>query len=64
MEVLDQSELAASVKISETEARLLSMAVDYYKNAMGAGSPLVTGLAERLHEISDEFDGQMKRLER
>ena len=35
MEVLDQSELAASVKISETEARLLSMAVDYVRSPQG-----------------------------
>ncbi len=64
MEVLDQSELAASVKISETEARLLSMAVDYYKSSMGSGSPLVAGLAERLKEISEEFDEVIARGER
>ena len=64
MEVLDQSELAASVKISETEARLLSMAVDYYKNSMGSGSPLVAGLSERLKEISQDFDDVLSRAER
>ncbi len=63
MEVIDQSELSASVKISETEARLLSMAVDYYQSAMDSGSPLVAGLSDRLKEISDEFDEVMKQLE-
>ncbi len=57
MDILDQSELAASVRISDTEARLLSMAVDYYQTSMGSGSPLVAGLSERLREISEEFDG-------
>lgn len=64
MEILDQSELEASVRISETEARLLSMAVDYYKTSMGSGSPLVAGLSERLKEISEEFDGIMAQAER
>ena len=64
MEVLDQSEVAASVKISESEARLLSMAVDYYKSSMGASSAVVAGLSERLHEISAEFDGIMEQVER
>ncbi len=61
MELLDRSEVAASVRISETEARLLSMAVEYYRSAMGAESPLVAGLSERLREIADEFDGVMAR---
>jgi hypothetical protein len=64
MEVLDQSGVAASVKISETEARLLSMAVDYYKSSMGSDSPLVAGLSERLKEISDEFNEVIARGER
>jgi hypothetical protein len=64
MDVLDQSELAASVRISETEVRLLSMAVDYYRDAMGSGSPLVAGLCERLKKISEDFDGIMETAER
>ena len=64
MEVLDQSEVAASVKISESEARLLSMAVDYYRSSMGTSSAVVAGLSERLHEISAEFDGIMEQVER
>jgi hypothetical protein len=60
MDILDQSELAASVRISETEARLLSMAVDYYRDAMSSGSPLVAGLSQRLREISEEFDDIMQ----
>lgn len=56
MEIIKQSELSAAVKISETEAKLLSLAVEYWKDAMDTGSPLVADLSERLREISHDFD--------
>ena len=56
MEVLKQSEISASVLISETEAKPLSLAVDYWQNAMDTGSPVVEDLSDRLREISDQFD--------
>ena len=60
MEVLDQSEISASVVITDTEARLLSLAVDYWKGAMDSGSPLVADLSERLREISADFDAVLR----
>jgi hypothetical protein len=59
MEVLKQSEISASVLISETEAKLLSLAVDYWKGAMESGSPLVSDLSERLREITSDFDAAL-----
>ena len=59
MEVLRQSEISAAVQISETEAKLLSLAVDYWKGAMESGSPLVADLSERLREISADFDAAL-----
>jgi hypothetical protein len=59
MEVLKQSEISASVLISETEAKLLSLAVDYWKGAMESGSPLVADLSERLREITSDFDAAL-----
>jgi hypothetical protein len=56
MEVLKQSEISASVLISETEAKLLSLAVDYWKGAMETGSPVVADLSDRLQEITTAFD--------
>jgi hypothetical protein len=56
MEVLKQSEISASVLISETEAKLLSLAVEYWQDAMDTGSPLVADLSERLRKISSDFD--------
>ena len=56
MEVLKQSEISASVLISETEAKLLSLAVEYWQDAMDTGSPLVADLSERLREITSDFD--------
>lgn len=56
MEILEQSAVTANVVLSETEAKVLSMAVDYWKNAMDTNSPLVSGLTERLQAITDEFD--------
>jgi hypothetical protein len=59
MEVLKQSEISAAVQISETEAKLLSLAVDYWQGAMESGSPLVADLSERLREISADFDAAL-----
>jgi hypothetical protein len=59
MEVLKQSEISASVLISETEAKLLSLAVDYWKGAMETGSPVVADLSDRLQEITDSFDAAL-----
>ena len=59
MEVLEQSEVAANVLLSETEAKVLAMAVGYCKDAMHSDSPLVSGLTERLQAISAEFDAVM-----
>ena len=56
MEVLKQSEISAAVLISETEAKLLSLAVEYWQDAMDTGSPLVADLSDRLREIAAEFD--------
>jgi hypothetical protein len=56
MEILEQSAVAANVVLSETEAKVLSMAVGYWKEAMDTNSPLVSGLTERLQAITDEFD--------
>ncbi len=56
MEVLKQSEISASILISETEAKLLSLAVEYWQGAMDTGSPVVADLSDRLREISEDFD--------
>jgi hypothetical protein len=45
MEVLKQSEISASVLISETEAKLLSLAMEYWQGAMDTGSPVVADLS-------------------
>jgi hypothetical protein len=60
MEILKQSEISAAVQISETEAKLLSLAVDYWQNAMDTGSPLVEDLSVRLREINNDFDAGME----
>lgn len=59
MEILEQSEVAASVVLSETEAKVLAMAVGYWKDAMHTDSPMVSGLTERLEAITAEFDAVM-----
>ena len=59
MEVLKKSQVSAAVKISETEAKLLSLAVDYWKDAMDTDSPLVADLSTRLREISQDFENIM-----
>ncbi len=56
MEVLEQSEVSAAVRVSETEAKLLSLAMRYWQDAMEADSPLVDDLSERLQKISSDFD--------
>lgn len=56
MEVLEQSGVSAAVRLSETEAKLLSLAMCYWQDAMEADSPLVEGLSERLLQISNDFD--------
>ena len=61
MEVLKQSEISASVLISETEAKLLSLAVEYWQDAMDTGSPVVEDLSRRLREISADFDATLER---
>ena len=64
MEVLKQSEISAAVKISETEAKLLSLAMEYWKTAMDTGSPLVADLSTRLREISQDFENVIEDAER
>jgi hypothetical protein len=59
MEVLKQSEISASVLISETEAKLLSLAVEFWQGAMDTGSPVVADLSDRLREISADFDASL-----
>jgi hypothetical protein len=59
MEVLKQSEISASVLISETEAKLLSLAVEFWQGAMDTGSPVVADLSDRLREISADFDSAL-----
>jgi len=59
MEVLKQSEISASVLISETEAKLLSLAVEFWQDAMDTGSPVVDDLSRRLREISSDFDATL-----
>lgn len=59
MEVLKQSEISASVLISETEAKLLSLAVEYWQGAMDTGSPVVEDLSLRLREITADFDATL-----
>jgi hypothetical protein len=59
MEVLKQSGISASVLISETEAKLLSLAVEYWQGAMETGSPVVADLSKRLREISADFDAAL-----
>lgn len=56
MEVIEQSEVSASVRVSETEAKILSLAIRYWKDAMDTGSPLVSDLSERLAMINADFD--------
>jgi hypothetical protein len=59
MEVLKQSEISAAVLISETEAKLLSLAVEYWQGAMDTGTPLVADLSDRLREITSDFDAAL-----
>jgi hypothetical protein len=59
MEVLKQSEVAAAVQISEVEAKLLSLAMEYWEQSMDTGSPVVAGLSNRLREITRDFDALM-----
>jgi hypothetical protein len=56
MEVLKQSETSAAALISETEARLLSLPVEYRQGAMDTGSPLAADLSDRLGESTVDFD--------
>ena len=56
MEVIDQSPGSAAVQISEVEAKLLSLAVEYWESSMGTGSPLVADLSDRLRDITRDFD--------
>ena len=59
MEVIEQSEVSADVRVSETEAKILSLAIRYWKDAMDTGSPLVADLSERLAKINADFDEVM-----
>ena len=61
MEVIKQSETEASVQISEFEAKLLSMAMEYWEESMESGSPVVAGLSDRLREISQDFDALIQK---
>jgi hypothetical protein len=61
MEVLEQSEVAADVRVSETEARVLFLAMRYWEEAMDTGSPLVEDLSTRLEKISAEFDAVLEK---
>ncbi len=56
MEVLEQSEVSAAVRVSETEAKVLALAMRYWQDAMETDSPLVDNLSERLKKINDDFD--------
>ena len=63
MEILKQSEVNAAVQISEVEAKLLSLAMEYWEQTMDTGSPVVAGLSDRLREITRDFDTLMGDLE-
>ena len=56
MEVIEQSEITAAVRMSETEAKILFLAMRYWQDAMDTGSPLVDDLSERLGKITADFD--------
>lgn len=56
MEILEQSEISAAVRMSETEAKVLTLAMRYWQNAMATNNPLVEDLSEQLEEITQDFD--------
>jgi len=61
MEVIEQSEISASVKVSETEAKVLFLAMRYWQDAMDTGSPLVEDLSLRLEKITADFDAVLEQ---
>ena len=63
MEVLEQSAVSAEVRLSETEATVLALAMRYWRDAMDANSPIVEGLSERLQQITEDFDSVMASVE-
>lgn len=64
MEVIEQSAVAAKVRMTETETRLLSLAVRYWQGRMNPDSALVDDLSERLQKITAQFDAGMEAAER
>ena len=60
MEVIKQSEVAAAVEISEVEAKLLSLAMEYWEQSMDTGSPIVADLSDRLRKITQDFDAVLE----
>ena len=56
VEVIEQSAVSADVRMTETETRLLALAMSYWQDAMNAESPVVDDLSERLQRISADFD--------
>ena len=63
VEVLEQTESSAEVRMTETETRLLSLAMRYWRGRMNPESPLVDDLSERLQKITAEFDAEMEAAE-
>ena len=64
MDLLEQSEFSAAVRVSETEAKVLSLAMQYWLEAMDPGSPLVDDLSERLQQITADFDALFEKSPR
>ena len=63
MEVIEQSEFSAEVRMTETETRLLSLAMRYWRGRMNPESPLVDDLSDRLQRITAGFDAEMEAAE-
>ena len=59
MEILEQSPKSAAVEISEVEAKLLSLALEYWEGTMDTGSPVVADLSDRLRDITRDFNALM-----
>jgi hypothetical protein len=63
VEVIEQSAVSADVRMTETETRLLALAMSYWQGAMNAESPVVDDLSERLQSISADFDALLSYSE-
>ena len=56
MEVREQPDIPAYVRVNEEEARMLFLAVKCWQDAMNNRGPVAEGISRRLERIIAEFD--------